>query len=184
MKPITHAYTKLYSFRFNCKIVSFTAAKTKRIFSVSRYRRKFHNQPLYYMRLEVFMANQSKKILSDDQQHKLGAVNPIFWRHVSLHIIPWLRVSEIPEFVPSWSNWSCKKTSSLSTTHIILKAASVHEFDLYNLSTIIWVTNLFWIEHFTITSETPIWWWFLTIWDFTWYTKGRKFSLCGNYKRE
>ena len=27
--------TKLYSFKFNCKIVSFTAAKTKRMFSVS-----------------------------------------------------------------------------------------------------------------------------------------------------
>lgn len=28
-------YTRLYSFRFCCKIVSFTAAKTKRMFSVS-----------------------------------------------------------------------------------------------------------------------------------------------------
>jgi len=28
-------HTKLYSFRFNCKIVSFTAANTNRMFSVS-----------------------------------------------------------------------------------------------------------------------------------------------------
>lgn len=28
-------YTKLYSFKFNCNIVSLTAAKTKRMFSVS-----------------------------------------------------------------------------------------------------------------------------------------------------
>lgn len=29
-------HTKLYSFRFDCNIVSFTAAKTNRIFSVSK----------------------------------------------------------------------------------------------------------------------------------------------------
>lgn len=31
----TNVHTKLYSFRFDCKIVSLTAAKTNRIFSVS-----------------------------------------------------------------------------------------------------------------------------------------------------
>jgi len=41
-KPTTQVYTKLYSFRFDCKIVSLTAANTNRIFSVSRYRRKIH----------------------------------------------------------------------------------------------------------------------------------------------
>ena len=38
----TH-YTRLYSFKFSCKIVSFTAAKTKRMFSVSETKKIFKN---------------------------------------------------------------------------------------------------------------------------------------------
>lgn len=47
-KPTTQVYTKLYSFRFDCKIVSLTAANTNRIFSVSKQRRKIHTNISVY----------------------------------------------------------------------------------------------------------------------------------------
>lgn len=46
---IALCYTKLYSFRFSCKIVSLTAAKTNRMFSVSvEKEKKYSEHHVYY----------------------------------------------------------------------------------------------------------------------------------------
>ena len=43
-------HTKLYSFRFDCKIVSLTAAKTNRIFSVSVLAERKKKHKIKYMK--------------------------------------------------------------------------------------------------------------------------------------
>jgi len=64
-KPTTQVYTKLYSFRFDCKIVSLTAANTNRIFSVSKYRGKknSHNHISLYSHEFNLWTYMQKKIL-------------------------------------------------------------------------------------------------------------------------
>lgn len=68
-KPTTHAYTKLYSFRFDCKIVSFTAANTNRIFSVSRYR-KTNSQLATHINLKETNSQAFKSIHNNRYRKK------------------------------------------------------------------------------------------------------------------